>query len=66
MIVTQPWRKKEFFIPFEIDKLIKAGEKKVKVLSTPDRWYGVTYKDDAEKVSNALKNLIDKGLYDGI
>lgn len=56
--------KKEFFIPFEIDKLIKAGEKKVKVLSTPDRWYGVTYKEDKQSVVDAIAKMTEAGMYD--
>ncbi|MBQ9977375.1 MAG: NTP transferase domain-containing protein [Clostridia bacterium] len=56
--------KKEFFIPFEIDKLIKTGEKKVKVLSTPDRWYGVTYKEDKQSVVDAIAKMTEAGMYD--
>ena len=56
--------KKEFFIPFEIDRLIKTGEKKVKVLSTPDRWYGVTYKEDKQSVVDAIAKMTEAGMYD--
>ena len=56
--------KKEFFIPLEIDTLIKAGEKKVKVLSTPDRWYGVTYKEDKQSVVDAIAKMTEAGMYD--
>lgn len=56
--------KKEFFIPLEIDTLIKAGEKKVKVLSTPDRWYGVTYKEDKQSVVDAIAEMTEAGMYD--
>lgn len=55
--------KKEFFIPLEIDTLIKAGEKKVKVLSTPDRWYGVTYKEDKQSVVDAIAKMTEAGMY---
>ena len=56
--------KKEFFIPLEIDRLIKSGEKKVKVLSTPDRWYGVTYKEDKQSVVDAIAKMTEAGMYD--
>ncbi len=56
--------KKEFFIPLEIGSLIKTGEKKVKVLSTPDRWYGVTYKEDKQSVVDAIAKMTLEGMYD--
>ena len=55
--------KKEFFIPFEIDALIKRGEKKVRVLSSPDRWYGVTYREDKQSVVDAIAEMTAKGMY---
>ena len=58
--------KEEFYLPFIVDKMIKEEGEKVTVMPTSEKWYGVTYKEDAKKVSDALKNLIDKGLYDGI
>ena len=35
----------------------------MKVLSSPDRWFGVTYREDKETVTNALQSMKDKGLY---
>ncbi len=58
--------KDEFYLPFVVDKLIHEKNKPVKVLPTNEKWYGVTYKDDAEKISAAFKNMIDKGLYNEI
>ena len=55
--------KKEFFIPFEIDALIKRGVKKVRVLSSPDRWYGVTYREDKQGVVDAIAEMTAKGMY---
>ncbi len=56
--------KKEFFIPLEIDTLIKRGEKKVRVLSSADRWYGVTYREDKQGVVDAIAEMTAKGMYD--
>ena len=56
--------KKEFYIPLEIDSLIKRGEKKVRVLSSPDRWYGVTYREDKPGVVEAIAEMTAKGMYD--
>lgn len=54
--------KSEFFLPSAVSHRIENGES-VKVLETSQRWYGVTYKEDKEKVQKALKDYIDKGLY---
>ena len=55
--------KKEFCLPTIIDKRIREENKKVRVLETDEKWYGVTYVDDAPVVKQALKTLTDKGLY---
>ncbi len=55
--------KSEFFLPSVVDKLIKSGEKKAKVLVAEDKWYGVTYKEDLEAVVSAIKALCDQGKY---
>ena len=56
--------KSEFFLPFVVDKLIKSGEKKARVLVAQDKWYGVTYKEDLEAVVSAIKSLCDEGKYE--
>ena len=55
--------KKEFFIPLEIDTLIKKGIKKVRILSSDDRWYGVTYREDKQSVVDAIAEMTAKGMY---
>ena len=55
--------KSECYIPSVIDTLIKNGEKKVHVLSTDDRWYGVTYKEDKDAVVTAIAKKIENGEY---
>jgi hypothetical protein len=55
--------KAEFFLPFAVDALLKAGRVNVTVAATPDRWYGVTYREDRPLVVEALKSLTDAGLY---
>lgn len=55
--------KSEFLLPCIVDKMIKEKGEKVKVLTTNDRWYGVTYKEDVEPVKAAIKKLVDEGLY---
>ncbi len=58
--------KDEFLIPGVVDILIKSGDASVKVLRSSDRWYGMTYREDHETVMAAMKELCDKGGYNGI
>lgn len=53
----------EWFIPDVIFKLIKIGEIKEKLIRTSAKWYGVTYKDDKQLVVDAIKKMIDDGIY---
>lgn len=53
----------EFLIPEVIDKHIKTGDIKVRVLNTSSKWYGITYKDDKEDVTKSINNMIDNGEY---
>ncbi len=55
--------KSEFFIPLEIDRLVKDGIKKVSVLESRDRWYGVTYREDKQGVVDAIAKMTAEGLY---
>lgn len=56
-------QKCEYFLPFVVDELLKAGKAEVTVLKSVDRWYGVTYKEDKDMVVKAIRGLKDKGLY---
>ncbi len=59
--------KGEYFLPFMVDKLINSGEATVKVLTSPDKWYGVTYAADKPMVVAALQGMSDEGKYpDGL
>ena len=61
-VPTDPM-KAEFYLPSAVDAMIKAGKADVKVLRSPDKWYGVTYKEDKEFVAAAMKNLKTNGTY---
>ncbi len=65
-INTADLQKDETLIPMVVDKLIKSGKATVKAYTNKDKWYGITYREDKEEVSKAIKELCDKGLYDGI
>lgn len=53
----------EFLIPEVVDTLIKSGEAKVSVLTSNDKWYGVTYKEDKPKVIEAFEALLAQDTY---
>ena len=55
--------KKEFLLPMTVGELLKEGKANVKVLSTADKWYGVTYAADKPLVVAALKEKTEEGLY---
>lgn len=59
--------KGEYFLPLPVSQLIAEGTAKVKVLTSPDRWYGVTYAADKPVVMAALKDMTQRGMYpDGL
>jgi len=55
--------KSEYLLPTIIDGMIKNKGEKVKALTTDDKWYGVTYKEDKQSVVDALAAYTAQGLY---
>jgi NDP-sugar pyrophosphorylase family protein len=55
--------KNEFFLPSVIDELVKNQQEQVRVLHTPDPWFGITYPDDKAVVQNRILELIEQGIY---
>jgi len=55
--------KAEFFIPTVVNKLIHTGQARLKVLRTPDSWFGVTYREDRPRVVEGIRQLIQRGDY---
>lgn len=53
----------EYFLPSVVDDLLKENRAEVTVLSSKNRWYGVTYKEDKQMVVQAIQGLKEKGLY---
>ena len=59
--------KAEMYLPSVVGKLVTEGKAAVKMLRTPDKWYGVTYAADKPAVIAALKQLTAEGKYpDGL
>jgi hypothetical protein len=55
--------KAEFFISSVVGKLVGAGQARVKVLRTPNHWFGITYREDRSLVVEGIKSLIEQGAY---
>lgn len=55
--------KGEYLLPTIIGNLLEEEKVNVKVLTSRDKWFGVTYKEDKELVVNEVKALIAAGLY---
>ena len=59
--------KGEFLLPTFDGRLVDAKKVNLKVLSSPDTWFGVTYAADKPKVVEALRSLTEQGKYpDGL
>ena len=59
--------KGEFLLPRSVDELLKEGKLTVKMLTSADKWYGVTYAADKPVVVAALAGLTKEGKYpDGL
>jgi NDP-sugar pyrophosphorylase family protein len=55
--------KSEFFIPLVADRFMNEKVGKVEVIPTSAIWFGVTYKEDAPSVKDAIGNLLKSGEY---
>jgi NDP-sugar pyrophosphorylase family protein len=55
--------KSELDIPTSVDKFVKNGEIKIKVLMSNEKWFGVTYREDKPFVVESIRNMIRKGIY---
>ncbi len=55
--------KSEFFIPLAADTLIKQGKATVKVMTSKDEWFGITYREDKPDVVASIKKLVEQGIY---
>ena len=55
--------KAECYLPAVVSGMIDRGQADVTVLPTPDKWYGVTYREDKPVVEAAIESLKHEGLY---
>ena len=55
--------KAEYFLPERVGDLVVAGRARVKILRTEERWFGITYKEDKPFVEEAIRGLVETGVY---
>jgi dTDP-glucose pyrophosphorylase len=55
--------KAEYFISSLVDKLISAGEARVKVLHCDADWFGITYREDRDAARKSILEKINSGIY---
>jgi hypothetical protein len=53
----------EYFIPFAVNELLRAGKIRVKHIPTGDRWFGLTYPEDLPQVRSHVREFIREGVY---
>uniref|UniRef100_E6PYK6 Nucleotidyl transferase domain-containing protein n=1 Tax=mine drainage metagenome TaxID=410659 RepID=E6PYK6_9ZZZZ len=55
--------KAECYLPNSVNHLVEQGKARVRVLSSPDSWFGVTYREDRASVVASIGELIRAGRY---
>ena len=55
--------KGEYFLPAIVQQMLTEGRATMKVLTSPDKWYGVTYAADKPVAVAALKKMTEDGIY---
>ena len=53
----------EYFLPTVVSNLLEENKATVSVLTSQDKWYGVTYKEDKAVVMEAMQNMKNEGIY---
>lgn len=55
--------KAECYLPIEVGNLLKKGKATVQVMTSSDKWFGVTYKEDKPMVESSIRALKENGTY---
>jgi NDP-sugar pyrophosphorylase family protein len=53
----------EAYLPSFVNALVVAGRARVRVLQTPDPWFGITYREDLPRVAASIRALVAAGHY---
>ena len=62
-ILAENPEKGEFFLPLLVSDMLERGRATVQVLTSGDKWFGVTYREDKPSVVQALREKTEQGLY---
>ena len=55
--------KGEYYLPAVVSQLLEEGRAHVKMLTSTEKWYGVTYQADRPAIVEALAEKTEQGLY---
>ena len=55
--------KAEYYLPTVVNTLLEERKATVRVLTSADKWYGMTYREDKPKVCAAIEGMIYEGKY---
>ncbi len=55
--------KVECLLPNGVSEMVTSGKGSVKVFTTPDKWFGMTYPEDKANVMAELRKKIESGYY---
>ena len=55
--------KAEYFLPSAVNDLVKEGKARVKIMGSPDPWFGITYREDKPFVIESIRKLVRDGIY---
>ena len=53
----------EYYLPSVVTAALQRGDADVHVLTSPDKWHGITYREDKPELVEALKKMSEDGLY---
>lgn len=62
-LATDPGPDAEFYLTEAVNALVAAGKVRCTVLPTDETWLGVTFPGDRDGVANALRKLVESGVY---
>ncbi|TPE43930.1 nucleotidyltransferase family protein [Pontibacter mangrovi] len=55
--------KTEFYLPAVVNEMLATGAAQVKVIPTPEKWFGVTYPEDKQSAIQQIKALTEANIY---
>lgn len=62
-LAGNPGPKSELYLPGVLDGMIRGGRGRVRVLHSPETWFGVTYPQDKPRVTEQIAARVAEGQY---